>query len=68
MTSNYGVAPATQVLPSHKDANQKYSNLWHMRHHQRCSTRKNHQKSRPFRGTSQRTSTATPAKAKPTEG
>jgi hypothetical protein len=32
--------------------------------HQRCPKRKKHQTSRPLRGTSQRTSAATPAKAK----
>jgi hypothetical protein len=32
MASNYGVAPSTQVLPSYKDANPKYSNQWPMRH------------------------------------
>jgi hypothetical protein len=32
MASNYGVAPATQVSPSYKDANQKYSDLWQTRH------------------------------------
>ena len=32
--------------------------------HQRYSTRKKHQTSQPFRGTSQRTSAATPGKAK----
>jgi hypothetical protein len=31
MASNYGVAPATPVLPSYKDANPKYSDQWRMR-------------------------------------
>jgi hypothetical protein len=32
MASNYGVAPATPVLPSSKDANPKYSDQWRMHH------------------------------------
>jgi hypothetical protein len=32
MASNYGVAPATPVLQSYKDANPRYSDQWHMRH------------------------------------
>jgi hypothetical protein len=32
MAPNYGVAPATAVLPSSKDANPKYSDQWRMRH------------------------------------
>jgi len=32
MVSNYGVAGATPVLPSYKDANPKYSDQWLMRH------------------------------------
>jgi hypothetical protein len=32
MASNYGVAPATPLLPSSKDANPKYSDRWRMRH------------------------------------
>jgi hypothetical protein len=32
MASNYGVALATPVLPSSKDANPKYSDQWRMRH------------------------------------
>ena len=32
MVSKYGVAPATPVVPSYKDANLKYSDLWQMRH------------------------------------
>jgi hypothetical protein len=30
--SNYGVAPTTPVLPSYKDANERYSDQWLMRH------------------------------------
>jgi hypothetical protein len=30
MASNYGVAPATPVLPSSKDAKPKYSDQWRM--------------------------------------
>jgi hypothetical protein len=32
MAWNYGVAPATQVLPSYIDVNQKFFDLWQMRH------------------------------------
>jgi hypothetical protein len=32
MASNYGVASATPVLPSSKDANPKYFDRWRMRH------------------------------------
>ena len=32
MASDYGVAPATPVLPSCKDANPRYSDQWPMRH------------------------------------
>jgi hypothetical protein len=32
MALNYGVAPATPVLPFSKDANPKYSDQWWMRH------------------------------------
>jgi hypothetical protein len=31
MASKYGVAPATPVLPSYKDANPKYSDQWRTR-------------------------------------
>jgi transposase InsO family protein len=32
MASNYVVGPATAVLQSYKDANQRYSDQWLMRH------------------------------------
>jgi hypothetical protein len=32
VASNYGVAPATPVLPFSKNANPKYSDQWWMRH------------------------------------